>query len=61
MILIVEYIQQNRAKLKEKNEINWMNECCQRIFYTHPVEYKYVMLWDQIAMSLLDLMLLFTI
>ena len=63
MILIVEYIQQNRAKLKEKNEINWMNECCQRIFLYTPcaVEYKYVMFWDQIAMSLLDLMLLFTI
>ena len=30
------WIQQNRAKLTEKNEINWMNECCQKIFLYTP-------------------------
>ena len=60
MILIVEYNKIEPNWQKKMKLIEWMN-VVKKYFYTHPVEDKYVMLWDQIAMSLLDLMLLFTI
>ena len=60
MILIVEYNKIEPNWQKKMKLIEWMN-VVKKYFYTHPVEYKYVILWDQIAMSLLDLMLLFTI